>query len=134
MRIAAEHPKLEVLARIAESTGRPLSELAQAVRAWRHGGPAALAVLEDFWTPDPSVLARARASLAEDWADGRPPQLRAWRNRWTVVGRDRQLRYGRDGRWYPYGKEDGAWWPIGQPHQDPAMALAALLMLQDRRS
>ncbi|MFD7446734.1 SWIM zinc finger family protein [Streptomyces sp. NPDC059909] len=134
VRIAAEHPQTEVFARIAESTGRPLTELAQAVRAWRHGGTAALAVLEDSWTPDPSVLARARALLAEDWADGRPPHLRTWRNRWTVVGRDRQLRYGRDGRWYPYGKEDGAWWPIGQPDPDPATALAALLLLQDRRS
>jgi uncharacterized Zn finger protein len=134
VRMAAEHPQREVFARICEGTGRPLSELAQAVRAWRHGGMAALAVLEDSWTPDPSVLARARASLAEDWADGRPPQLRAWRNRFTVVGRDRQLRYGRDGRWYPYGKEDGAWWPIGQPDPDRATALAALLALQDRPS
>ncbi|MEV0186280.1 SWF or SNF family helicase, partial [Streptomyces sp. NPDC050625] len=133
VRIAAEHARTEVFARIAESTGRPLLELAQAVRAWSYGGTAALAVLEDPWTPDPSVLTRARACLAEDWADGGPPPLRAWRNRWTVVGRDRQLRYGRDGRWYPYGKEDGAWWPIGPPDADPATALAALLLLQDRR-
>jgi uncharacterized Zn finger protein len=133
VRIAADHPQVEVFARIAKSTGRPPSELAQAVRAWRHGGTAALAVLEDSWTPDPCVFARARASLAEDWADGRPPQLRVWRNRWTVVGRDRQLRYGHDSRWYPYGKQDGAWWPIGQPDPDPATALAALLTLQDRR-
>ncbi|MFE9139527.1 SWIM zinc finger family protein [Streptomyces sp. NPDC007355] len=132
VRIAAEHPQIEVFARIAQSTDRPLSELAQAVRAWRHGGIAALAVLQDSWTPDPSVLARARASLTDDWANGRPPQLRAWRNRFTVVGRDRQLRYGRDGRWYPYGKEDSAWWPIGPPDPDPATALAALLALPDR--
>ncbi|WP_316756158.1 SWIM zinc finger family protein [Streptomyces herbicida] len=134
VRIAAEHPKKEVFARIAESTGRPLSELAQAVRAWRHGGTAALAVLEDPWTPAPSVLTRARASLAEDWADGQPPQVRAWRNRFTVVGRDRQLRYGRDGRWYPFRKEDSDWWPIGPPDPDLARALAALLALQDRQS
>ncbi|MET7391619.1 SWIM zinc finger family protein [Streptomyces sp. NPDC005529] len=128
VRIAAEHPRKEVFAQIAQSTDRPLSELAQAVRAWRHGGVAALAVLQDSWTPDSSVLARARASLAEDWADGRPPQIRAWRNRWTVVGCDRQLRYGRDGRWYPYRKEDGAWWPLGQPDPNPATALAALTL------
>lgn len=134
VRIAAAHPQAELFARIAESTGRPPSELAQAVRAWRHGGPAALDVLEDPWTPDPSVLARARDSLAEDWANGRPPALRAWRNRWTVVGRDLQLRYGRDDRWYPYGKQDGAWWPIGPPDPDPATALAALLALQDHPS
>ncbi|MGW1044366.1 hypothetical protein [Streptomyces sp. NPDC002547] len=134
VRIAAEHPQIEVFARIAQSTDRPPSELAQAVRAWRYGGTAALAVLEDSWTPDPSVLARARASLADDWADRRPPQLRAWRNRFTVVGRDRQLRYGRDDRWYSYGKEDSAWWPIGPPDPDPATALAALLALPDRPS
>ncbi|MFJ4806794.1 SWIM zinc finger family protein [Streptomyces murinus] len=134
VRIAAEHPQIQVFARIAQSTGRPLSEFAQAVRAWRHGGTAALAVLEDSWTPDAYVLARARALLAENWADGRPPALRAWRNRWTVVGHGRQLRYGHDGLWYPYGKEDGTWWPIGQPDPDPATALAALLAPQDRRS
>ncbi|WP_372412467.1 SWIM zinc finger family protein [Streptomyces luteireticuli] len=135
VRIAAEHPQLEVFARIAQSIDRPLSELAQAVRAWRYGGMAALTVLEDPWTPDPSVLARARASLARDWTDGRPPQLRAWRNRWTVVGRDRQLRYGHDARWYPYRKEaDGTWWPTGQPDPDPTTALTTLLALQDHRS
>ncbi|MEU3756764.1 SWIM zinc finger family protein [Streptomyces olivoreticuli] len=133
VRITAEHPQMEVFARIAESSGRPPCELAQAVRAWRYGGMAALAVLEAPWIPDPSVFARARACLAEDWADGQPPRLRAWRNRWTLIGRDRQLRYGRDGRWYPYGKEDGAWWPIGRPDPDPATALAALLVPHDRR-
>ncbi|SHF12783.1 SWIM zinc finger family protein [Streptoalloteichus hindustanus] len=52
--------------------------------------------------------------------------VRAWRNRWTLTGRGLQLRYGRDGRWYPYREESGDWWPAGPPKRDPATALADL--------
>jgi hypothetical protein len=38
------------------------------------------------------------------------------------------LRYGQDGRWYPYREAaDGEWWPAGAPRDDPAEALADLL-------
>ncbi len=35
----------------------------------------------------------------------RPPEVDRWRNRWTIG--DRQLRYGRDGRWYPFAERGG---------------------------
>lgn len=48
-------------------------------------------------------------------------------NRWTVEGRDAQLRLSREGLWYPYTKDRGAWWPAGPPDADPAVVLAAVL-------
>ncbi|WP_319690502.1 hypothetical protein [Streptomyces sp. ME19-01-6] len=99
----------------------------RAVRAWGHGGPGGLAVLEEEWTPADEALARARASLAAAWeGEEGAPRLRAAGHRWTVVGADAQLRYGRDGRWWPYRKERGRWWPAGPPDHDPAAALAVL--------
>ncbi|WP_431046683.1 SWF or SNF family helicase [Streptomyces sp. P1-3] len=114
--------------RLADGCGRDRGDLARAARAWEHGGPAGLAVLEEDWTPDPEALARARAQLAAAWAeDDRPPALRATGNRWTAVGGDVQVRYGPDGRWWPYRKERGRWWPAGPSDEDPAAAMAALL-------
>jgi hypothetical protein len=80
------------------------------VRAWEHGGAAGLDVLERPWTPSKPELARAEAALAA-WEDA--PELVVSRNRWTLVGRGAQLRYGRDGRWYPYREDAGEWWPAG---------------------
>ncbi|WP_406726333.1 SWIM zinc finger family protein [Streptomyces sp. GD-15H] len=127
VRLAATHPTTDVFARIASNCGRTPGELAAATRAWRHGGAASLDVLESPWNPPASRLERAREALRADWADGRPPRLRSWRNRWTVEGRDSQLRLGRDGLWYPYTKDRGTWWPAGPPDADPAVVLTALL-------
>ncbi|WP_316770940.1 SWIM zinc finger family protein [Streptomyces sasae] len=127
VRFAAAHPTLEVLARIASNCGRTPRELAAATRAWRYGGVASLDVLESPWTPPASRLERDREALRADWADGRPPRLRSWRNRWTVEGHDAQLRLGRDGLWYPYTEDQGTWWPAGPPDADPAVVLTALL-------
>ncbi|MEE1808904.1 SWIM zinc finger family protein [Streptomyces sp. BE133] len=127
VRFAAAHPTLEVFARISSDCGRTPRELAAATRAWRHGGAASLDVLESPWNPPTSRMQRDREALRADWADGKPPRLRSWRNRWTVEGRDAQLRLGRDGLWYPYTKDQGAWWPAGPPAADPAVVLTALL-------
>ncbi len=35
-----------------------------------------------------------------------------------------QLRYGPDGRWWPYRKDGGRWIPAGPASDDPAGALA----------
>lgn len=114
--------------RLAAGCGRRRADLARAVRAWEHGGAVSLTVLEEEWAPDAEALTRARAQLAEAWReeDG-APRLRATGNRWTAVGTDAQLRYGPDGRWWPYRKERGGWWPAGPAGGDPAAALAALL-------
>ncbi|GAA4935391.1 SWF or SNF family helicase [Streptomyces coeruleoprunus] len=117
-----------VAGRLAAGTGRRPADLELAVRAWRLGGAAALAVLEEEWVPDDDLLARAGARLAEAWEEGERPALRAVAaGRWTVTGREAQLRLGRDGRWWPYRRERGRWAPAGPAAHDPAAALADLL-------
>ncbi|MHC3463020.1 SWF or SNF family helicase [Streptomyces flavovirens] len=123
---AATRPGPHVLARIADASGRQRADLDAAVSAWRYGGAAALAVYDEEWTPGPQELARARADLAAAWEDGEAPRLRPAHNRWTPVGADAQLRYGRDGRWWPYRKERGRWVPAGPADDDPAAALAGV--------
>ncbi|MFI8519833.1 SWF or SNF family helicase [Streptomyces sp. NPDC085481] len=126
VRLAAASPVSRVAARLAEGSGRGRSELGLAVRAWRFGGAAALAVLDGEDLPGAEALARAAARLAEAWEDGERPVLRAaGASRWTVVGADAQLRLGADGRWWPYRREHGRWSPAGPAEQDPAAALAA---------
>jgi uncharacterized Zn finger protein len=127
VRLAAAHPAIEVFARISANCGRSPRELAAATRAWRYGGAGSLDALENAWIPPAGRLERDRDALRADWADGTPPRLRTWRNRWTVEGRDAQLRLGRDGLWYPYTKDRGTWWPAGPPDADPAVVLTALL-------
>jgi uncharacterized Zn finger protein len=114
--------------RLAEGTDRHPAQLGLAVRAWRHGGAAALSVLEEERTPEPEALARAGTLLAEAWEEAERPQLRAsGPGRWTVVGAQAQLRLGQDGRWWPYRKERGQWAPAGPANHDPAAALAEAL-------
>ncbi|WP_030370165.1 SWF or SNF family helicase [Streptomyces rimosus] len=126
VRLAATGPEPRIAARLAAGSGRTAKGLALAVQAWEYGGVPALAVLEEEWTPEPAALARATAQLAAWDEDEPPPRLRHDRNRWTLIGADAQLRYGRDGRWWPYRKERGQWTPAGPAAEDPAAALAAL--------
>jgi hypothetical protein len=107
VRLAAGDLGQEVADRLAAGSGRGRKGLAAAVRAWRHGGTAALAVLDEEWKAQGETLARARAALESAWDADEQPELRARGNRWTVVGAPVQLRLGRDGRWWPYHKERG---------------------------
>ncbi|GGS98561.1 SWIM zinc finger family protein [Streptomyces chromofuscus] len=125
VRLAAGSPVRHLRDRLAQGTGRDPRELASAVRAWEYGGVAGLSVLEEEWAVEGETLARARAALEAAWDDAERPTLRAQANRWTVVGSPAQLRLGRDGRWWPYRREDGRWVPAGCGDQDPATALAA---------
>jgi uncharacterized Zn finger protein len=125
VRLAAGDPAPAVTARLADGSGRDREDLALAVRAWRLGGPAALAVLEEEWTPEGETLARVRAALETAWDADERPSLRAGANHWTVTGSPHQLRLGRDGRWWPYRRENGRWVPAGGAAQDPATALAS---------
>ena len=128
VRLATAHPGRALSARIAACCGRSPREVELAVCAWSFGGAAGLSALEESWTPYEEVLARARAQITAAWTnDGRPPQLRATRNRWTAVGTDAQVRYGRDGRWWPFRKVRNTWWPAGGAEANPAAALAVAL-------
>ncbi|WP_436786052.1 SWIM zinc finger family protein [Yinghuangia sp. YIM S10712] len=128
VRMCAVHPDVELFARVAAGTGRSAETLAQAVRAWRHGGATGLTVLEEPWDPPQSEMERARAQLKDDWPAEAPlPRLRTWRNRWTVERHNAQLRLGRDHLWYPYRKTNGAWWPYSAPEPQAAVALGLVL-------
>ncbi|MFJ6938684.1 SWF or SNF family helicase [Streptomyces sp. NPDC101132] len=126
VRLAADAADLRVLGRLAAGTGRDRRGLALAVRAWRYGGAAALEVLEEEWDPGREDRARMRAALAAAWEEGEGPVLRGVRNRWTVRDSGAQLRYGRDGRWWPFREEAGRWVPAGAGEPDPAAALSVL--------
>ncbi|MFE5589958.1 SWF or SNF family helicase [Streptomyces sp. NPDC056549] len=124
VRLATGAPVPWVAARLASGSGRSRVELDLATRAWQFGGAAALAVLDEEWTPDAGAVDRAGARLAEAWADGERPVLRrAGGARWTVVGAEAQLRLGEDGRWWPYVKAGARWSPAGPADRDPAAAL-----------
>ncbi|MFJ8542300.1 SWF or SNF family helicase [Streptomyces sp. NPDC093586] len=125
VRLAAGDPEAAVRDRLGVGSGRDREALADAVRAWRLGGGAALSVLEEEWTVRGDALVRARAALESAWDGDERPYLRARANRWTVVGSPFQLRLDRDGRWWPFREEGGRWVPVGGPAQDPATALAS---------
>ncbi|OKK13852.1 SWIM zinc finger family protein [Streptomyces sp. CB02400] len=109
---------------LARAAGRTPAELARAVAAWRQGGPAGLAVLEEPWDPPAGRFDRARPLLlAADL-----PSFRPWRNRLTHPRGHVQLRLGRDHLWYAYESEPDHddWWPRGTPDPDPVGALTGL--------
>ncbi|WP_405800071.1 SWIM zinc finger family protein [Streptomyces sp. NBC_01506] len=130
VRLAAAHPGSGLTAStralyrdLSAGTDHSPTDLARAVAAWRQGGLAGLAVLEEAWDPPAGPFDRARPALvAADF-----PHFRPWRNRLSEPSL--QLRFGRDGLWYGYesdrDRED--WWPRGTPDTDPVGALTALL-------
>ncbi|MFB6516508.1 SWF or SNF family helicase [Streptomyces sp. NPDC056401] len=138
VRLTAEAHDLRVRSRLSAASDRDRAAMDRAVLAWGFGGARAVEVLEEDWTPDRASLARARAALASAWPDGADgadagagagapaPVLRRIRSRWTEPGGDRQLRLGREGRWWPYRRAADHWLPAGPPSTDPAAALAAL--------
>ncbi|MFE9557159.1 SWF or SNF family helicase [Streptomyces sp. NPDC006703] len=127
VRLAADCLDRRISARLAAASGRRPADLEAAVRAWRLGGVASLRVLEEDWTPGTEELARAVEHLDRAWPEGERPALRATGgNRWTVTGRDAQLRLGPDGRWWPYRKERGRWGAAGPADRDPAAALESM--------
>ncbi|MEV6249420.1 SWF or SNF family helicase [Streptomyces sp. NPDC051742] len=128
VRLAADSPAPWIAARLASGSGRTRAEMDLATRAWRFGGAAALAVLEEEWAPDAEALARASARLLEAWEDDERPVLRrAGGARWTAVGAEAQLRLGKGGHWWPYLKSGARWSPAGPADRDPATALATAL-------
>jgi len=127
IRLATAEAPPAVIARLADAAGLGPTDLARSVRAWHHGGPEGLRVLNEPWDPEPYELAAARDTVKQAWAGERAPALRATRNRLSVTGGSAQLRLGTNRHWYPYRKESGTWWPTGPADRDPAAALAAAL-------
>ncbi|MFG3255608.1 hypothetical protein [Streptomyces sp. NPDC048172] len=128
IRLAATHPRLTgrrtlspLFASFAKAAGRTPQELTRAAAAWRQGGETGLQVLEEEWDPPAGGFDRARGALA---AAGRP-RMTIRRNRLTDPSHTVQLRYGKDGRWYPYRSDPGEddWWPEGPAADDPVRAL-----------
>lgn len=101
--------------RLAAGCGRRPAELEAAGLAWRFGGGTGLAVLESAFPGGPDPRA--------GWEDA--PGLDGSGGRWTVAGRRVQLRYGPDGRWYPYRRAGSRWVPAAAPDRDPAAAFLA---------
>ena len=131
VRLAAAHPGSGLTAStralyrdLASATGRTPTDLARAVAAWRQGGLAGLAVLEEPWDPPAGPFDRARPALARRRLPALPPLAQP-----PLHAASLQLRFGRDGLWYGYesdpDRED--WWPRGTPDTDPVGALTALL-------
>ncbi|WP_349017265.1 SWIM zinc finger family protein [Streptomyces solicavernae] len=108
---------------LAAAAGRTATDLARAVAAWRQGGRAGLAVLEEPWDPPAGRFDQARPALrAAEF-----PHFTPHRNRLTHPEGTLQLRLGQDGSWYAYESEPGRddWWPRGTPDHDPVGALTA---------
>jgi hypothetical protein len=93
------------MAHLARAAGLPGRALLRQALAWRDGGPAGLEVLGPPWDPPAGRLAEGKGFLG--------PSALARRNR--VTAGDRQLRLGRDGRWYPFRRAKGGWDPDGPP-------------------
>ncbi|MFE0104346.1 SWIM zinc finger family protein [Streptomyces sp. NPDC059009] len=132
VRLAASHPGLtgrrsfsRPFAELARSVGRTPTDLTRAAAAWRQGGEEGLATLESPWAPPAGPFDRARSTLA---AAGLP-RMTVRHNWLTDEGGSVQLRYGRDGRWYPYRGETGVedWWPEGEAGEDLVRVLNGLL-------
>jgi hypothetical protein len=88
---------------LARRAGIGRRDLLLRALAWRTGGRGGLAALVESWDPAPADIAPGLAALG--------PGARVSGNRITLT--DRQLRLGRDGRWYSYRKVRGAWQPDG---------------------
>jgi uncharacterized Zn finger protein len=104
------------LAELARRAGLPSRELARRALAWRTGGAGGLGVLLTAWQPDPDQLADGRAALRARSVDRRRVHTRD--NRLTQGGT--QLRLGRDGLWYRFGRSFGGWDLVSGPSPDPA--------------
>jgi hypothetical protein len=111
--------------RLLNSSDRARAELARAGIAWRHGGPQALAALDGAEVPGPEHEAAARERLAHLRLPGHtsPPRVHRTRGRLRLDGEQVELRWGPDGRWYPYTKDRGQWWASAPPAADAAEAL-----------
>ena len=114
-RSAASGLDLETLARRA---GHKPRELLRRALAWQGAGRDGLSAYLEEWNPGPEALAEGRRLLGTG--------SRVRRNR--VTRGERQLRLGRDDRWYSFRRaSDGGWDPDEAPEpREPAAGGADL--------
>jgi hypothetical protein len=104
---------------LASLAGVPARDLLSQARAWRDGGSEGFFVLSESWDPPSHATRLGRALL------GGSGTVR--RNRVTFG--DRQVRLGRDGRWYPFlrsGRTAASWTPNGAPAEVAAQPQDAI--------
>lgn len=84
--------------------------------AWRHGGKAALAAVDEpAWRPPVATMAAARAALES--AGVPPTSLTVHQNRITAPGF--QVRLIHDGTWWRFEKRRGRWQIAAPPAEAP---------------
>jgi hypothetical protein len=105
-------PAFAELATRAAVTEKRLLRLA---RAWRHGGPAGVGILDDRWDPPAGALDEARDALV---AAGLAVRPRVVAN--AVQAGALQLRLDRSGAWYRLERRAGGWDLVAPPSPDPA--------------
>ncbi len=99
-----------------EAHARPSADLTHRALAWRHGGEAGLAVLdEDPWRPPLATMAAARAAVEE--AGVSPSVVTVSNNR--ITGPGFQLRLSRAGAWWRFEKHKGRWEIAAPPAESP---------------
>ncbi|MFE7117259.1 hypothetical protein ACFU99_17795 [Streptomyces sp. NPDC057654] len=92
--------------------------------AHTHGGPAGAAAYLHPHAVDHEILARAQADI-QPLRPAPHATVECEDNRLTDPAAGIQLRYGPDGRWYPYRAPYGTWHPVPGPSTDPAQAYRA---------
>lgn len=101
---------------VVDATGRARGDLTHRALAWRHGGEAGLAVLDEAaWRPPLAVMAAARAAV--EAAGISPSVITVKDNR--ITGPGFQLRLARTGSWWRFEKHKGRW-EITAPPADAA--------------
>ncbi|MBC2868618.1 hypothetical protein [Streptomyces mexicanus] len=92
--------------------------------AYTQGGPVGAAVYLEAFSVDHDTLAHAQASI-QPLRPAPTATIVCEDNRVTDEAAGIQLRYGPDGRWYPYRAPYGVWQPVPGPSPDPAQAYRA---------
>jgi uncharacterized Zn finger protein len=106
------------LAALASRAGFTEKRLLRMALAWRYGGRAGLAVLDDRWEPPGGALDEAREAVIRAGLAVRP---RVVAN--VVQAGLVQLRLGRDGQWYRLERRGDSWNLVAPCADEPATLL-----------
>ncbi len=100
----------------ASQPPRSRGDLTHRALAWRHGGEAGLAVLDEAaWRPPVATMAAARASVEEAGVSTSVLTV----NNTRITGPGFQLRLSRAGAWWRFEKQRGRWEITAPPAEAP---------------